>query len=79
MSGMSGMMNTVTSDSMGGGGSSGGDSDSGSSSISKGNKYKDIDLGENWLQVAIDRAKVGDIRGMNEALDNRKYKVSVTG
>lgn len=38
-----------------------------------------FDFSKDYLQQAIDSAKKGDIAGMNQALQDRDYKVSVTG
>ena len=61
-----GSMGGSSGGSLGGGGSSGGSS-------------KGFDFSKDYLQLAIDSAKRGDIAAMNQALQDRNYKVSVTG
>ena len=71
MNTMSAMQDQLDSISVGGVGSTVG---GGSGSSSKG-----FDFSKDYLGIAIDAAKRGDVDAMNQALADRNYKVSVTG
>ena len=71
MNTMSAMQDQLDSISVGGVGSTVG---GGSGSSSKG-----FDFSKDYLGIAIDAAKRGDVDAMNQALNDRNYKVSVTG